>query len=374
MKILFAGGGTGGHLLPIIAIARELKASYPGKNLELFYMGPEDKFGDILLSQEGIKTFTVRAGKFRRHKNLGAFFHNLSDMFLAIPLGFIKAFKILFFLSPDLIFSKGGYGAIPTTIAGRLLRIPLFLHESDIVPGKANLAAEKFALEIFTSFPFTSSFPPNKVLLVGNPIRKRLLEGSRKEAIQTFQLEGDKPILLIMGGSQGSERLNNMLLEILDTALTQFEIIHQTGKANFREVHAEAQVVISEENLPYYHAFPFLSENELRHAYAAADFIVSRAGSGSIFEIAALGKPSILIPLPESAQNHQVKNAYAYAKTGAAIVLEETNMKPHFFLERIRSVIFDQAETDRMSASALRFAKPNAARIIADYLLTYLQR
>ena len=374
MKILFAGGGTGGHLLPIIAIARELKASYPGKNLELFYMGPEDKFGDILLSQEGIKTFTVRAGKFRRHKNLGAFFHNLSDMFLAIPLGFIKAFKILFFLSPDLIFSKGGYGAIPTTIAGRLLRIPLFLHESDIVPGKANLAAEKFALEIFTSFPFTSSFPPNKVLLVGNPIRKRLLEGSRKEAIQTFQLEGDKPILLIMGGSQGSERLNNMLLEILDTALTQFEIIHQTGKANFREVHAEAQVVISEENLPYYHAFPFLSENELRHAYAAADFIVSRAGSGSIFEIAALGKPSILIPLPESAQNHQVKNAYAYAKTGAAIVLEETNMKPHFFLERIRSVIFDQAETDRMSASALRFAKPNAARIIADYLLTYLHQ
>lgn len=374
MKILFAGGGTGGHILPIIAVARELKASYPGQNLELFYMGPQDKFGDILFSQEGIKTFTVRAGKFRRHKQFGTFFQNLSDILFTTPLGIIKAFKILFFLSPDLIFSKGGYGAIPPTIAGKLLGIPIFLHESDKVPGKANLTAEKFALEIFTSFPFTGSFPPSKVLLVGNPIRRRLLGGSRNEAMQAFQLMGDKPILLIMGGSQGAQRLNNMLLQILDTALTQFEIIHQTGRANFQTVNIEAQVVISEENLPYYHPFAFLNENEIRHAYAAADFIVSRAGSGSIFEIAALNKPSILIPLPESAQNHQVENAYAYAKTGAAIVLEEANMTPHFFLERIRSVIFDQAETSRMTEAAAQFAKPDAARIITDYLLSYLQR
>ena len=372
MKILFAGGGTGGHIFPIIAIARELRQSYTEKNLELFYMGPQDRFGDVLLSQEGIKTFTVKAGKLRRSNSPAAFFQNLSDLLFVTPLGICKAFKILFFLSPDLIFSKGGYGAIPATVAGRVLRIPVFLHESDIVPGKANRSAEKFALEIFTSFPFTQYFPPKKILLVGNPIRKRLLSGSRKEATQIFQLVGGKPILLIMGGSQGASRMNDMLLGILEEALNQFEIIHQAGEANFKAVEGEAKVMISEANLPYYHPVPFLDENEIRHAYAAADFIVNRAGSGSIFEIASLGKPSILIPLPESAQNHQVENAYAYALTGAAIVLEEANMRPHFFLERVRDVIFDQAEMERMSQAALRFAKPDAARIIADYLLTYL--
>jgi len=374
MKILFAGGGTGGHILPIIAVARELKRSYPGKDIELYYMGPEDKFGDILLSQEGIKPFTVEAGKLRRYKGFSAFFQNLRDIFFVAPLGILKSFKILFFLSPDLIFSKGGYGAIPATVAGKLLRIPIFLHESDIIPGKANLTAQKFALEIFTSFPFTQHFSPKKILLVGNPIRTRLLSGSREEAIQLFQLVGDKPILLVMGGSQGAQRINDMLLFILEEALSQFEIIHQTGKANFQIVEQEAKVVVSETNLPYYHPVPFLNENEIRHAYAAAEFIVSRAGSGSIFEIAALGKPSMLIPLPESAQNHQVENAYAYANTGAAIVLEEANMKPHFFLERVNSIIFDQMETQRMREAAFRFAKPDAARIIADYLLAYLQR
>ena len=372
MKILFAGGGTGGHIFPIVAIARELRQSYTEKDMKLFYIGPEDRFGDVVLSQEGIKTFTVKAGKLRRSGGLAAFFQNLSDVLFVTPLGICKAFKILFFLSPDLIFSKGGYGAIPATVAGRILGIPVFLHESDIVPGKANLAAEKFALEIFTSFPFTQYFPPKKILLVGNPIRKRLLSGSDKEAAQIFQLVGGKPLLLIMGGSQGASRMNDMLLRILEEALKQFEIIHQAGEANFKTVEQEAKVMISEANLPYYHPVPFLDENEIRHAYAAADFIVNRAGSGSIFEIAALGKPSILIPLPESAQNHQVENAYAYAATGAAIVLEEANMRPHFFLERIREIIFDEAAMERMSQAALRFAKPDAARIIANYLLTYL--
>ena len=374
MKILFDGGGTGGHILPIVAIARELKRSYPGENMELYYMGPDSKFEDVVLSQEGIRTFSVRSGKLRRYRGIAAFFHNLTDIFFLTPWGICKAFKILFFLSPDLIFSKGGYGAIPATVAGKLLGIPIFLHESDIVPGKANLTAEKFALEIFTSFPFTQRFPPKKILLVGNPIRSRLLSGSREEALQLFQLVGDKPILLIMGGSQGASRLNDMLLAVLDTALTQFEIIHQTGEANFQRVDEEAKVVMSEANLPYYHPAPFLNENELRHAYAAAEFIVGRAGSGTIFEIAALGKPSILIPLPESAQNHQVENAYAYANTGAAIVLEEANLTPHFFLERVRSVLFDPVEAKRMSEAALNFARPNAARIVADYVLAYLQR
>ena len=372
MKILFTGGGTGGHLLPIIAVARELRRSYSGKDLELYYMGPEDKFGDILLSQERIKTLTVGTGKVRRGWSFKTFFQNLFDVFFKTPFAILNAFRILFLLSPDVIFSKGGYGAIPGTAAGRLLRIPIFLHESDIIPGKSNRAAERFAIEIFVSFPHTKYFSPKKILLVGNPIRREILTGTKEEATKIFDLQGGKPILLIMGGSQGSQRINDMLLVILDQALNDFEIIHQTGAKNFEQVRKEAEVVMSEQNAPYYHPVGFMNETDLRHAYAAADILINRAGAGSIFEIAALGKPSILIPLPESAQNHQIANAYSYAKTGAAIVLEQPNLQPHFFLQRVKDIMYDAAETARMEEAAKNFARPNAAKVIAEYILTYL--
>ncbi|MEK7510063.1 MAG: UDP-N-acetylglucosamine--N-acetylmuramyl-(pentapeptide) pyrophosphoryl-undecaprenol N-acetylglucosamine transferase [Patescibacteria group bacterium] len=372
MKIVFTGGGTGGHILPIIAIARELRRSYQGKDLKLFYIGPRDAFGDILLSQEEMKAFVIQAGKLRRYLDGGTVFQNVIDLVFRVPLGIFQAFRILFFLSPDLIFSKGGYGAIPATIAGWFLRIPIFLHESDAIPGLANRISGKFALEIFTSFPSVPYFSSKKIIFVGNPIRRELLTGSKQEATQLFQLTNEKPILLILGGSQGAQRINDVMLAVLNEALGYFEIIHQTGEQNFQQVRAEANVVIKEEYKKCYHPIPFLNEAELRHVYAASDIIVSRAGSGSIFEIAALGKPSILIPLGESAQNHQLKNAYAYAGIKAAIVLEQANLTPHFFLERLRSIAFSPEISEQMSSAALKFAKPQAARIIAQYILEYL--
>lgn len=374
MKILFTGGGSGGHILPIIAVVRELRRSYQGKDLHIYYMGPSDAFGDILLSQEGMKVFVTKAGKIRRYWGMKAFFQNIFDLFFQTPLGILKAFRILFFLSPDLVFSKGGYGAFPATIAGFLLGIRIFLHESDIMPGLVNRIAGKFATEIFTSFPYTPSFSPKKILLVGNPIRREMLTGSVQDATRLFKLVNEKPILLILGGSRGAQPINDMLLLILNEALEQFEIIHQAGEQNVRQVRTEAKVVVDKEHEKYYHPVSFLSETELRHAYAAADVIVSRAGSGSIFEIAALAKPSILIPLPDSAQNHQLKNAYAYAKTGAALVLEQSNLTPRFFLERVKYVVFDQKEFEKMSKAALHFARPEAARIIAQYIIEYVVR
>lgn len=372
MKVLFTGGGTGGHIVPIIAIVRELRRSYQGKDLQLYYMGPKDVFGDILLTQEGIKVLMVKAGKMRRYWGLMPILQNIADLLFRTPLGVMKAFRILFILSPDLIFSKGGYGAIPATIAGWLLRIPIFLHESDVMPGLANRIGGKFAKEIFTSFPNTLRFPVKKVILVGNPIRRELLTGSREEAVRLFHLVNDKLTLLILGGSQGAQPINDMILQILEAALEYFEIIHQTGERNFKQVKGEADVVMSKEKAKYYHPVPFLTEVEFRHVYEAADLIVSRAGSGSIFEIAALGKPSVLIPLPNSAQNHQVKNAYSYAETGAAIVLEQSNLAPHFFLERITRIALDPEQMERMSRAALEFAKPEAARITAQYVIEYV--
>ena len=159
---------------------------------------------------------------------------------------------------------------------------------------------------------------------------------------------------------------------ILPEFLNEFELIHQTGKDNFEEVKAESEVVIDKELSKYYHPYPFLNEDELANAYFSADLIISRAGAGSIFEIAAMGKPSILIPLANSAQNHQVKNAYVYAEHGSAMIIEEANFTPHFFLERVKYLFDNPDKMDNMALKAKEFSTPESAKIIAEYLVSYL--
>lgn len=376
MKILFTGGGSGGHILPIIAIAREVRRIAPDKNLKLFYYGPKDEFGAILLSQEGIKVKTIFSGKIRRYFTFASFFQNLADVFLFMPIGMIQAFFSIFFLAPDLIFSKGGYGSLPTVFTGWLLQVPIFLHESDINPGLANKFLARFAAKIFVSFPKekTGYFPPKKMLSAGNPIRKEILEGSKAKAGEMFKIGYEKPVILILGGSQGAQRINDKILEALPELLSNFEIIHQSGEKNFTQINAESKAIMPQNLASFYHLFPFLEEQEIKQAYAASDFIVSRAGSGSIFEIAAAGKPSILIPLPEAAQNHQVKNAYAYAGTGAAIVLEESNFTPRFFLEKLKTLFTRPEDLEKMSKAAVAFAKPDAAKIIAESMVGGTQK
>lgn len=372
MKILFTGGGTGGHIFPIIAVAREIRKIAPQGKLDFLYVGPKDDFGEILLSQEGIKIKTVSAGKIRRYSGFNNFFENLFDILFRIPIGILQAFFYLFFASPDLIFSKGGFGSLPAVFAGWLLGIPIFLHESDCVPGLANRILDKFALETFVSFPKTPYFSPAKMYLSGNPVRKEILAYPKDEARDYLNLGSEKPVVLILGGSQGAQRVNDKILEILPKLLNNFEVIHQTGEKNFKQVKAEAAVTLLEKLKEIYHPYPFFKEEELKRAYAVCDIVVSRAGSGSIFEIAAIGKPSILIPLPESAQNHQLKNAYQYAETGAATVFEEGNFTPHFFLEKLRYLLSDKNEYEKMSKAAREFSQPDAGKVVAGYIISYL--
>jgi len=374
MRILLTGGGTGGHVLPLVALSREIRRIYPGKNLELSYMGPKDDFGAILLSQEGIKIKTILAGKIRRYLNFRSFLENLLDLFLKTPAGIIIAFFKVLFLSPDLIFSKGGYGSLPVVIAGWLLWVPIFLHEGDMKPGLANKFLSFFAKKIFVSFPGTKFFPPRKMILTGNPVRRELLGGTKEEAIRLFEIKTKKSVILILGGSQGAQRLNDKILETLNELLKNFEVIHQAGENNFKQIRAEAKAVENKDLKDSYHLVPFLKEEILKQAYAICDLIVSRAGSGSIFEIAVLGKPSILIPLPEAAQNHQVENAYAYSQKGAAVVLEEPNFTPNFFLEKLKFLFSHPEEMEKMAKAAKEFAKPEAAKTIAEYILSYLTK
>lgn len=371
MKIIFTGGGSGGHIFPIIAIVRELKKIRP--DFSFYFVGPKDEFGAFMLSREGVKVKNIIAGKIRRYWSFKAFFQNIFDAFKMI-IGFIQSFFYLFFLFPDLIFSKGGYGSFSVSLLGYVFFTPVMLHESDITPGLSNKIISKIALEIFVSFPVNEIefFSPKKMISVGNPVRKGIQEGSKEEAEKIFNLKKGKPIFLILGGSQGSQRINNLILNILPQLLNDFQVIHQVGSKNLEEVKAEAKVMINSSLEKYYHPYPFLDENKLKNALKACDIILARAGSGTIFEIALCGKPSVLVPLPESAQNHQVNNAYSYQDKGACLVIEEKNLTSHFFLERLKHITSDSEKLKKMSVSAENFSRPRAAEIIAKYIVEYL--
>lgn len=368
MKIVLAGGGTAGHIFPLLAVAREMKKIYKGGlGLEIFYFGPNDDYGVALMEREDIKIKKIIAGKIKRYAVLGNFLE-----FFKMPIGFWQSFWKLFFLAPDLVLSKGGYGSFPVVLSAKILQIPIFLHESDAVPGLASKIESKWAKEIFTSFPETSYFSKEKRICVGNPVREEILNGNKDDAQRIFQLKGSKPLIFIIGGSQGAQAINNLILEILPEMLNEFEVVHQIGKANFTQICKEADILIDKAQKQNYHPLPFLNEQELRAIYAACQLIISRGGSGALFEIAAVGKPALLIPLPKSAQNHQMENAYQFAKYGGGDVLEQENLTPHFFLEKIKSLFQRIKVLEAMGHFSQSFAKPKSANIIANYLLEYL--
>jgi UDP-N-acetylglucosamine--N-acetylmuramyl-(pentapeptide) pyrophosphoryl-undecaprenol N-acetylglucosamine transferase len=373
MKILFTGGGTGGHIYPAAAVIRELRNKY-GAGIKLSYLGPKDNFCKVVLSKEGVKVHTILSGKIRRYSDILTVMQNVIDAVIKVPIGIVQSFFWLFFTNPDLVFSKGGYGSFPVVISASILGIPIFLQESDSVPGLASQKTAKYAAGIFVAFLKTEIFPPQKMIVTGNPLRKELLAGVKEEAVKAFAIKGGRPLVLIMGGSQGAQRINDKILDSLVELLNNYEIIHLTGPRNIDQVIRESKITAGVDALSYYHPVGFADERTLANFYAIADLIISRAGAGSIFEISAVKKPSILIPLPEAAQNHQVKNAYAYAETGAALVMEENNFTSHLFLEKLRDMLSSPETMSAMSEAAAQFARPNAGQMIADYIVKYLNR
>jgi len=368
MKILLTGGGTGGHFYPLMAVAKALNAVADQEkiaNLELVYMAEHPYDRNILL-QNGIKFKKIYSGKIRRYFS----FLNVIDAAKLIP-GVLKSIFGMYLDFPDVVFSKGGYESFPPVLAARILGIPIIIHESDAIPGKANVWAGKFAKRIAVSFDGSAEyFPKGNAAVAGNPIRKEFFIREVLGAKEYFKLEDGTPTIFIFGGSQGAKNINDNVLDILPELLPDYQIIHQCGENNYQECRGRTDLIL--ENLPFknrYKLFPSLEFGEMRMAYGAADLAVSRAGSGSIFEIAASGLPSIIIPLDGSAQEHQRKNAYAYAKSGAAAVIEEGNLKPHILKSEIDRLFADKEEMAKMSEAAKQFAKPDAAEKIAREII-----
>jgi UDP-N-acetylglucosamine--N-acetylmuramyl-(pentapeptide) pyrophosphoryl-undecaprenol N-acetylglucosamine transferase len=371
MKIVFTGSGTGGHFYPNIAVAEAIHQLVAERHLlqpKLVYMA-DAPFDQQALFHTDITFVHTPAGKVRRYFALS----NLTDAVRSIYGAVWTFFKMLGDV-PDVVFSKGGYASVPTVLAAHWLGVPIVIHESDSKPGRANLLAAKYADRIAVTFESSIQFFPEKVrgkiALTGIPVRRAFLEPLPAGAAEELKLDPSVPTVLIIGGSLGSRKINETVLAGLPQIVEAANVIHQTGKANFAETEATAKVILEKSaHTERYHVFPYLSQESMRQAAGAASVVVSRAGSTAITEIAILGKPAILIPIPESVSHDQRTNAYAYAHTGAAVVLEEENMTPNLLASEIKRISGDRALTEQMSARSKGFANPQAARLIAEELL-----
>lgn len=369
MKILFAGGGTGGHFYPIIAIAEEINTLIDKEHLvgvELYFMSdnPIDK---ELLSKTDISYIEVATGKRRTYASV----QNFLDVFKTLFACINATFKI-FFLYPDVIFGKGGYASFPAMFAAKILRVPVVIHESDIIPGRVNKYISDYATKVAISYPEASKHFKNtdRIALTGQPIRKVLLDIPKDDPYEIFKLEPNIPIILVLGGSQGAEKINENLIDILPQLLEKYQVLHQTGEANLDWMRKRAAgTLVDNPHASRYRPFGFLEAQQLRVAAKGATLVISRAGS-TIFEIALWEKPSVLIPLAIARDDHQRENAYSYARTGAATVIEEQNLKPGLFASVIESIMQDEGRRNVMIEGAKQFTKTDAAEKIAQLLLS----
>ena len=370
MRILLTGGGTGGHFYPLIAVAEELYKIADQQKIvdcKLYFMSdaPYDK---AMLFDHGIDFIPVSAGKLRlysSHKNIG-------DI-IKTAFGCIEATLKLFFLYPDVIFAKGGYASFPALFAARILRIPVVIHDSDTVPGRVNIWAASFARRIALSY--TSALPvfekyKNKTAVVGQPIRASIIKKATSGMFEYFNLDKDIPTVLILGGSQGAQVINNIVLDALPMLLPFCQIIHQTGQANVHDVSERISIILKDSKYKTrYTFFAHLNDAAMYNAAGCAAVVVTRAGS-TLFEVANWGVPAIVVPIPQSISRDQHTNAFDYARTGAALVIEENNFTASVLESTLQTLISDTSKRAQMGKAATAVAYPNAAHVIATELIS----
>lgn len=352
MRIIFTGGGTGGHIFPNLAVIDELN-----RPNSIFYIGGRNSPEEKIAHAHEIPFYGIHTGKLRRYFD----WRNFTDA-LKVPLGFFESLRILKKLKPDLVFAKGGYVSVPVVLAARFLKISVWLHESDVSPGLANKICSRFAQKIWLSFDESRKFFPRAhTEVVGNPIRREILNGDSEKGYKLTGFSQKHPIILIMGGSTGALSLNKLVEAILPQLVKNAQIIHITGKNSHRSAVR-------------YKTFEFLNE-ELAHIYAIADIVVSRAGSGGIFEALAWHKPMILIPLPKTAsRGDQIENARVFEQHGWAMALNQDTLTPEKFLNSIQAFLQNQHLRIAMIERQKKAKFTHAARRIAEAIRKFRKK
>ncbi len=365
-RVVLTGGLSGGHTFPLIAVARALVQETKG-DVDFLFIGSHGEFEETAMQDAGIPCKFIVTAKWRRYFSL----QNVLDMF-KLPVAFLQALWHLLWFMPDAVFSKGGAASVPIALAAWLYRIPILVHDSDAVAGKANRTVARYATRIAIAYESARRyFPANKIALTGNPIREEILAGDAERGRVNLGYTAERPIIAVIGGSLGAEILNKSIVRILpDLLALGYQIIHLTGRRNLMKVQADAQVLGLEPGQGYI-ALPFLPASELADVYALATVVISRAGAGTIAELAALAKPTILVPLSSAANNEQRENAYEIARRGGAVVIEEANLGGHILKELIADFIH---HPDRAKAMGEAFQKyyyhPDAAQLLARGIMT----
>lgn len=367
LKIVLTGGGTGGHLFPLLAVARKIKEKQP--EAEFLFLGPAGKMEKELMAKENIPLKAITCGKMRRYFS----FSNVIDFF-KVPIGILQSLWQLLLYMPDAIFSKGGYASLPIVLAGWLYRIPIMIHESDSIPGMANSFLSKFSDSVAVSYPEAEKyFPPSQVVLTGNPLQEDIAKGDAQKAREKFSLTEGKKVILVLGGSQGAQIINAKILEILPELLKEYQVIHQTGELHIKDAHRRSgELGIKAGHDDYYPIASYANE-DLKDILKVADLVISRSGANSLSEIAANGKPAIFIPILDSANDHQRMNAYSLARVGACLVLEENNLGKNILLRNIHDLMEDQELRQKLSQAVKAFYHADAAERIAEGIFKIIE-
>ena len=357
--IVFTGGGTGGHVFPALAVLNELVKKWPDR---IIWIGSVNGMERDLCSDRRLPFYGIPSGKMRRYFSV----RNITDI-IKILGGFLHSLWILLKERPVLLFSKGGYVSVPPVVAAYILKIPVYTHESDYDPGLATRINAGFAEKVLVSFPDTCRFFPrkhkNKLVVSGNPVRASILNGDPYEGKRIVGCPADKNLLLVLGGSQGAAGINAAIMEISGELTAKCFIVHQMGRRNYRQVSKAG-----------YFATPFLGD-ELKHILAASVLVVCRAGANSLWELAACGKPSVLIPLGYGAsRGDQIRNAEYFSSLGASVMLREQTLTSAKFLEVILDLLDNGQKLAVMGEKAKAVGANPSAEFIADFILKRVEQ
>lgn len=368
MRVVVSGGGTGGHIYPALAVATQLRTQYQA---EILFLGSDDGLETQLVPAAGFRLVTVKAGKVRRYIS----WQTVKGV-MRIPVGAVQAIEIVRKFRADVAFTSGGYVAVPTGLAAYLNRVPLLMHQQDVPPNLSNKQVAPLATRISVAFADSVAyFPANKTLHLGNPIRQAMLDIRRvgpMVARTQFGLAGEQPMLLVTGGSQGARHLNQVVCQALPDLLKICQVLQISGQDLYQETLAQSNSVLAEVDPALrarYRLVPYLNE-EMPAALQAADLVLCRSGASTLCELATLGKPGLLVPLPPAiGKSPQEANAQMFERRRAGLVIKNADLEPRLLAERVHYIMASPELLAAMMEASRSLAKPQATQEIVDELI-----
>ena len=364
MRVLVSGGGSGGHIYPALAVAMKLREEHQA---EILFLGSDDGLETEIVPAGGFRLATVKAGKLRRYIS----WQTIRGI-ARLPLGMIQAINIVGKFRPGVAFTSGGYVAVPAGLAARFNHVPLMMHQQDVPPNLSNRLVAPMATRISVAFADSLAFfPARKTLQLGNPIRQAILDVRQtppQEARKALGFEAQEPLLLVTGGSQGARHLNQTVGEGLLDLLACCQVLQISGKELYNETRELSDSMLAQQDQGLrrrYRLEAYLNE-EMPMALQAADLVLCRSGASTLSELAVLGKPAILVPLPPAiGSSPQEANAQMFGRKKAAEVIKNSDLKPQVLVERVKFILSSSTLLEEMASAAKSFAKPQATQDIA---------